>query len=116
MQRGVRALARDGFVLTGLLLVGVGLADLATGKTRAATYRAVLAETPPPARAVDKLFPTPSEAEQQRVIAEAKLGYYELLGLVGQLLAALGTVLVGVGMLRVRLGGLHPSDRAAQLR
>lgn len=111
---GVRALLRSSVVLVGILLLGVGLADLATGRLKVAEYRAVLkADVPAPRRESAQLFPTATEAEQRRAVAEAKLGYYQLLVLVGQLLAAAGAVLVGVGVVRSRLTALRETPATA---
>lgn len=109
MPSGFAAFARSGFVLSGVLLLAVGVADVAIGMVKAAGYRAVLAETAPPPRRPDELFPRPTEAGQERAIAEAKLGYYELLVVVGRLLTACGVVLIGLGALRIHLQAAHPA-------
>ena len=110
---GLQGLLRSSFVLVGVLLLGVGLADMAAGMVKVSEYRAVLAsELPAVRREPDTLFPTATEAEQRRAVAQAKLGYYELLVVVGQLFAAAGVVLVAVGAVRARLGTLREASAA----
>lgn len=102
------AFARSGLVLSGALLLAVGVADLAIGLVKAAEYRAVLAETAPPPRRPDELFPRPTEAGEHRAVAEAKLRYYELLDVVGRFLTVSGVVLIGAGVLRIQLRAGRP--------
>ena len=95
--------ARNGFIVAGALLLAVGVGDMIAGRARWHEYRAVLAEAPArEARDPAALFPKASEAQERRVVAEAKLAFYELLFLVGQLLAAGGVLLVGIGIARQR--------------
>jgi hypothetical protein len=104
-------LLRSGLVIGGLLLLGVGLADIVAGHTKVAEYQQVLSvERAAAARAGDasrRLFPASSETAQRVAIAEAKLGYYGLLVLVGQMLTAAGLVLVAVGAVRERRRALR---------
>jgi hypothetical protein len=113
----VLAALRSGFVVAGLLILGVGLADLVAGRVKLAEYRQVLAtETVAPRSAPAALFPIQSETAQRRAVAEAKLGYYGLLQLVGQLLAALGLVLLAIGLVRERLRAPRPLAPRPSLR
>lgn len=103
---GLSGLIRNRFVLIGVLLFGVGLADMVTGRIKLDEYRAVLRAAPhqtPVHRNPTALFPRASEAEQQVAIAQTKLGYYQLLFLVGQALAALGLLSIAVGAFQMRL-------------
>ncbi|MCW5891764.1 MAG: hypothetical protein KIT14_14625 [bacterium] len=115
---GFAGLLRNRFVLIGVLLFGVGLADMVTGRIKVDEYRVVLRTTPRPTpahRNPTALFPRASEAEQQIAIAQTKLGYYQLLFLVGQALAALGLLSIAVGAFQIRLRTMragpapHPS-------
>ena len=114
------ALLRNGVVIGGLLLLGVGVADIAAGHTKVAEYQQVLVvERAAAARAADasrRLFPASSETAQRVAIAEAKLGYYGLLVLVGQVLAAVGLILVAIGAVRERLRAVRalPARAAPQ--
>lgn len=103
---GLSGLVRNRFVLIGVLLFGVGLADMVTGRVKVEEYRDVLRATPrqtPARRDPTALFPRASVAEQQIAIAQTKLGYYQLLFLVGQALAALGLLSIAVGAFQMRL-------------
>lgn len=105
-EAGFSGLIRNRFVLIGVLLFGVGLADMVAGRIKLEEYRVVLRTTPrqsPAHRNPTALFPRASEAEQQIAIAQAKLGYYQLLFLVGQALAALGLLAMAVGAFQMRL-------------
>jgi len=105
------SLLRSGIVIGGLLLLGVGVADIVAGHTKVAEYQQVLSvERAAAARSTDasrRLFPASSETAQRVAIAEAKLGYYGLLVVVGQLLAAVGLVLIAIGAVRERLRALR---------
>ena len=84
--------ARNGFIVAGLLLFAVGVGDMLAGRTKWHEYHELLAEAPPVApRDPAALFPKSTEAQEHRVVAEAKLAFYELLFLVGQLLALGGS-------------------------
>jgi hypothetical protein len=108
---------RNGFLVAGALIFAVGVGDMLAGRSKLREYRAVVAEAPaPPPRDPAALFPKASEAQERHAVAQAKLGFYQLLFIVGQLLAALGVVLMGIGLWRQRLrilrtapagGGFH---------
>jgi hypothetical protein len=49
-----------------------------------------------------------TEAEEQRSVARAKLGFYNLLFLAGQMLTLGGLVLVVIGLVRLRLTSNFP--------
>ena len=89
----------------GLLLLAIGLGDVVVGRTKLAQYQAVLA-TAPASRPQDRatLFPKVTEAEEQRSVARAKLGFYNLLFLAGQLLTVTGLLSVVIGVVRIRRG------------
>ena len=94
-------MARSGWIVAGLLLLTIGLGDVLVGRTKLAQYQEVIAQASPvrpPDPAV--LFPKVTEAEEQRAVARAKLGFYNLLFLAGQLLTLGGLVLVVVGVVR----------------
>jgi hypothetical protein len=105
----VRTLARNGWVVAGLLLLAIGLGDLVVGRTKLAQYHDVL-EQVPAVRMHDRsvLFPKVTEADEQRNVASAKLGYYNLLFLAGQMLTLGGLVLVVIGIVRLRLSSNFP--------
>ena len=108
----IRALARSRAFVAGLLLLGVGLGDVVTGRTKLAQYQAVLAQDAvTPARDPATLFPKVTEAEEQRAVARAKLGFYNLLFLAGQLLTLAGLLLMIVGLVLLRRG----APRAAEV-
>ena len=99
----VRTLARSGWVVAGLLLLAIGLGDLVVGRSKLAQYHDVL-EQVPAVRTHDRsvLFPKVTEADEQRNVARAKLGFYNLLFLAGQMLTLGGLVLIVVGLVRLR--------------
>jgi hypothetical protein len=99
----IRALARSRSFVAGLLLLGVGLGDVVAGRSKLAQYQAVLAQqvvTPP--RDPATLFPKVTEAEEQRNVARAKLGFYNVLFLAGQILTLVGLVLLIFGLVGLR--------------
>jgi hypothetical protein len=99
----IRALARSRAFVAGLLLLAVGLGDVVAGRTKLAQYQAVLAQevvTPP--RDPATLFPKVTEAEEQRAVARAKLGFYNVLFLAGQILTLAGLVLLIAGLIALR--------------
>ena len=109
VELSVRALVRSPFIVAGLLLLAIGLGDLIIGRTKLAQYHAMLEQTPavrPRDRAT--LFPKVTEAEEQRSVARAKVGYYNLLFLAGQTLTLGGLVLVVIGLVRLRRMPLEP--------
>jgi hypothetical protein len=106
---------RNGFIVAGLLLFAVGMGDMLAGRTKWHEYRAVLAEAPPvEPRDPAALFPKSTEAQEHRVVAEAKLAFYELLILVGQFLALGGVLLVGIGVARQRAHTLRTAPASAR--
>lgn len=107
----LHALLRNGFVLAGILVVGVGLGDMIAGRSKLEEYRQVVRNAPPPKpKNPAALFPTASEAQERLAMAEAKLGFYELLFLVGQILTSLGLLLIAIGAFQLRLRALRPSE------
>jgi hypothetical protein len=105
----VRTLARSGWVVAGLLLLAIGLGDLVVGRTKLAQYHVVLEQTATVhTRDRSVLFPKVTEADEQRSVARAKLGFYNLLFLSGQILALGGLILVVVGLVRLRLTSNFP--------
>ena len=97
----IPALLRTPLVLSGLLLLSIGLAETFAGRVKIAEYETILRQTPPPA-AQDPaaLFPTATEEQEARELAEAKLAYYHLVLTAGQLLSGLGLILFAAGLLR----------------
>ena len=107
--------ARNGFIVAGLLLFAVGVGDMLAGRTKWHEYHELLAEAPPVApRDPAALFPKSTEAQEHRVVAEAKLAFYDLLFLVGQLLALGGILLVGIGVARQRARTLRALPASAR--
>src|SRR5689334_25319910 len=99
----VRALARSRAFVAGLLLLAVGLGDVVAGRTKLAQYQAVLAQPlVTPARDPATLFPKVTEAEEQRAVARAKLGFYNVLFLAGQILTLAGLLLLICGLVALR--------------
>jgi hypothetical protein len=104
---------RNGFIVAGALIFAVGVADMLAGGSKLQEYRAVVAEALPPVpHDPAALFPKASEAQERHSVAQAKLAFYQLLFVVGQLLAAAGVLLMGVGLFRQRLRTLRtaPAD------
>lgn len=98
---GIPALLKTPLVLSGLLLLSIGLAETLIGRAKIREYEAVLRETPAVmAKDPAALFPRATEEQEAREVAEAKLAYYHLLLTAGQLLAGLGLVLFAAGLLR----------------
>jgi len=96
------AVTRSALVLTGLVLLGVGLGNVVAGHSKILQYDELVRTTAPTAhRDPAALFPHASEGEQRHALARAKLAFYQLLVTAGQLLAALGGALIAVGVLRV---------------
>ncbi len=106
---------RNSFVVAGVLLLAIGIGDMLAGRAKLNEYRSLLAEVPPrEARDPAALFPKASEAQERRAVAEAKLAFYELLFLAGQLLATAGVLLVGIGVMQQRQRAIR--DAPASLR
>jgi len=109
----VRALARSRAFVAGLLLLAVGLGDVVAGRTKLNQYQAVLAQpvvTPP--RDPATLFPKVTEAEEQRAVARAKLGFYNVLFLAGQILTLVGLVLLILGLVGLRRRAVRATEVA----
>ena len=105
---------RNGFIVAGALLLGVGACDMITGSSKIVEYRAVVAKAPDPEpHDPAALFPKASEAQERYAVAQAKLAFYQLLFLVGQLLAAAGVLLMGIGAFRQRLRSLRSTPSGA---
>ena len=103
LDLSVRTIARSGWIVAGLLLLAIGLGDVVVGRSKLAQYQATLAQSAaPPAHDPATLFPKVTEAEEQRAVAHAKLGYYNLLFLAGQILTLSGLLFAVVGLLRLR--------------
>lgn len=103
-----RVLARSGLAVGGVLLLLVGLGNAIVGRTKISQYRQAVAESQPrAARPSSQLFPTANEADEQLAVAQAKLGYYELLFTVGQGLCGVGFLLLAAGVLQARVRALR---------
>ncbi len=99
----VHALARSTWIVGGLLLVAIGIGDLMVGRSKLAQYQEVVSRAPDaPPRDPATLFPKATESEEQRAVAGAKMGFYRLLFVSGQLLTLGGLVLLVVGLLQLR--------------
>jgi len=110
----LHALMRSALVLTGLLLLGVGVGNVIAGRSKIVQYEELVQTTTPHApRDPAALFPPASEGEERHALARAKLAFYQLLVTAGQLLAALGGMLVAVGVLRVWIRTPRAPGRAA---
>jgi cytochrome c biogenesis protein CcdA len=97
------SITRNAWIVAGLLLLAVGIGDVAVARTKLSQYQETLASTPAKApKNPAVLFPKASEAEEQRSVARAKLGFYNMLFLAGQLLTFGGLVLIVVGVVQVR--------------
>ncbi len=99
----VRTVARNPWIVAGLLVLSIGVVDVYVGRTKLAEYEAVQAHTTI-VRPKDPtiLFPKVTEAEEQRAVARTKLGFYNLLFLFGQVMTLVGLVLAVIGLLRLR--------------
>ena len=98
---GIPALLRTPLVLSGLLLLAIGLAETLVSRLKVSEYEGMLRQTPAvAAKDPAALFPTATEEQELRELGEAKLAYYHLLLTAGQLLAGLGLILFAAGLLR----------------
>ncbi len=98
----VQAMARSVWIVAGLLLLAIGLGDVLVGRTKLSQYQEMIAQAAPVRpRDPATLFPKVTEADEQRSVARAKLGFYNLLFLSGQLLTLSGLVLVVIGVVRL---------------
>ena len=99
----IRAFARNAWIVAGLLLLGIGLGDLSVGRSKLQQYNETLSRPMPEVpRDPAILFPKATEAEEQRAVAYAKLGFYRLLFKAGQYLTLTGFVLLIVGAIQLR--------------
>lgn len=97
------ALARNGWVVGGLLLLAVGVGDLSVARAKLGQYRQMLEATAMvPARDPAILFPKPTEEQEQRAVALAKIGFYQQLFTAGQLLTFVGLLAIVVGVVQLR--------------
>jgi hypothetical protein len=97
-----QALGRSGLVVAGLLLIAVGIGDSVAGHVKISQYQQLLRTTAAPASSDPAgLFPTASEGQERYELARAKLAFYQLLLTAGQLISALGFVLLAVGIVRL---------------
>ncbi|HXJ34178.1 MAG TPA: hypothetical protein VMS22_09065 [Candidatus Eisenbacteria bacterium] len=113
----VQALARSTWIVGGLLLVAIGIGDLAVGRSKLAQYQEVLTRAPEtPPRDPATLFPKATESEEQRAVAAAKVGFYRLLFVSGQLLTLGGLVLLVVGLLQLRPRAVPDAAEAPRSR
>ncbi len=112
-ELSVQTLARSGWIVSGLLLLLIGLSDVVVGRTKLAQYQTVLRQTPV-TRPEDPaaLFPKVTEADEQRSVARTKLGFYNLLFLTGQVITLTGLVLCVFGLVRIRRRGSGALARA----
>ncbi len=98
----LHGLVRSGLVLTGLLLLGVGLGNLVAGRSKMLQYQELVLTTAPHVQhGPAALFPPASEGEERQALARAKVAFYQLLVTAGQLLAATGATLIAIGVLRL---------------
>jgi len=108
--------ARSGFVVAGTLLLAVGAGDMLAGRSKIQEYRSLVREAlPPEPHDPIALFPKASEAQERHALAQAKLGFYQLLFLGGQLLAAGGVVLLAIGAYQLRQRTLRVAPPAGSV-
>ncbi len=103
VEFSVRAFARSSAIVAGLLLLGIGLVDVVIGHAKIAQYETVVAQEvslrpPDPAT----LFPKVTEAEEPRAVAQAKLGFYNVLVLAGQVMTLGGLIVLVIGVVLLR--------------
>ncbi|MGH7893473.1 MAG: hypothetical protein ACREQL_02340 [Candidatus Binatia bacterium] len=112
-ELSVQALARSSWIVAGLLLLAVGIGDLMIGRTKLAQYQEVLSRAPEVLR-IDPatLYPKATESEEQRAVASAKVGFYRLLFVSGQLLTLAGLVLLVIGIVQLRPRSVATDVRA----
>lgn len=111
------ALARSAWVVAGLLLLAIGLGDLAVGRVKLHQYRDMLEQLP----AVERrdpaaLFPKATESDEQRGVAQTKLRYYEVLFLAGQVMTLGGLLSLAIGVVRVRSRALTMARATSRSR
>jgi hypothetical protein len=106
---GFPMLLKAPLVLSGLLLLAIGLAEMLAGRLKIGEYQTIVRQMPAaPPKDPAALFPTATEEQEARELAEAKLAYYHLVLTAGQLLTGLGLILFAAGLLR----GYRPSQRS----
>jgi hypothetical protein len=106
--------ARNGFVVAGALIFAVGVGDVLAGRSKLDEYRAVVRQAPAPEpHDPAALFPKASEAQERHAVAQAKVGFYQLLIVVGQLLTTGGVLLMAIGAVQLRLRALRTAPSAA---
>ncbi len=93
-----RHLLRSSVFVAGLLLLAVGIGDLVVGHSKVRQYEEFMRAT----QAVDApdrtaLFPTASEGQKRREIAELKLAFYRVLVSLGRYFTLLGILMVSAG-------------------
>ena len=113
MSSVLHALVRSGLVLTGLLLLAVGIGNVFAGRSKLEQYGELAALTQPhvASRPPATLFPAVSEGEERHRLANAKKDFYELLVNVGWMLGFLGFALFAIGTLRVWTRTSHPQSQ-----
>jgi hypothetical protein len=102
MPRMLHAMARSSLVLTGLVLLAVGIANVVAGTSKVGQYQEIAVATASRVQhRSPTLFPAASETEERHALAAAKVAFYQLLTSAGWTLGALGGALVAIGALRV---------------
>ena len=100
------ALSHSWLFLAGLLLLALGLGDAIVGRSKMEQYETMLRGAPTTAaEAPAALFATATEGGERRTLALAKVSFYRLLFTAGQLLSAIGFVLMALGVLQIRVNG-----------
>jgi hypothetical protein len=100
----LHALVRSSLVLTGLLLLAVGIGNVVAGARKTADYEELMQATERIAPLDSAaLFPVASERDERHALATAKRDFYVLLVKTGWLLAFVGGMLLVVGSVRVWL-------------
>jgi len=100
----LHALVRSSLVLTGLVLLGVGIGNVAAGWRKVADYEELMRATERIAPLDSAaLFPVASERDERHALATAKRDFYRLLVNAGAILSFVGGVLLVVGTVRVSM-------------
>ena len=115
MSPVLHALVRSGLVLTGLLLLAVGIGNVVAGESKLQQYGelAALTQAQVAPRPPATLFPAVSEGEERHRLANTKKDFYELLVNVGWMLGFLGFALFAIGTLRVWTRAPHRPSKSA---
>lgn len=105
--RTLRQLTRHPLFTGGALIVFLGLANWIVGGTKLTQYRALVAATAAPT--TDRVmlssgftFSDVSESRERHNIALAKVDYYSVVVIAGELLVFVGLALSGFGYFRIR--------------